>query len=86
MGPACAPRRKGSDLIYAGKCDHGFTPQSEWDLRARLKPLIRKTQPMPRRSSTGWVEPELLAEIDYRARSAGGKVRHPFFRGLRENL
>jgi bifunctional non-homologous end joining protein LigD len=32
-----------------------------------------------------WVEPELLAEIEYRARSAEGKVRHPFFKGLRED-
>jgi bifunctional non-homologous end joining protein LigD len=31
-----------------------------------------------------WVEPKLLAEIEYRAKSAEGKVRHPFFRGLRE--
>ena len=33
-----------------------------------------------------WVEPRLLAEIEYRAKSAEGKVRHPFFRGLREDL
>ena len=33
-----------------------------------------------------WVEPELLAEIEYRAKSAEGKVRHPYFRGLREDL
>jgi hypothetical protein len=26
-------------------------------------------------------EPELLAEIEYRAKSAEGKVRHPFFKG-----
>jgi hypothetical protein len=32
------------------------------------------------------VEPELLAEIQYRAKSAEGKVRHPFFKGLREDL
>jgi hypothetical protein len=31
-----------------------------------------------------WVEPELNAEIEYRAKSAEGKVRHPFFKGLRE--
>ena len=29
---------------------------------------------------------ELLAEIEYRAKSAEGKVRHPFFKGLREDL
>jgi len=27
-----------------------------------------------------------LAEIEYRAKSAAGKVRHPFFKGLREDL
>jgi ATP-dependent DNA ligase len=31
-------------------------------------------------------EPKLLAEIEYRAKSAEGKVRHPFFKGLREDL
>ena len=29
---------------------------------------------------------ELLAEIEYRAKSAEGKVRHPVFKGLREDL
>jgi bifunctional non-homologous end joining protein LigD len=38
-------RQKAGQLIYAGKVDHGFTPETEKDLRARLKPLIRKTQP-----------------------------------------
>ncbi|MFK4657119.1 hypothetical protein [Bradyrhizobium japonicum] len=33
-----------------------------------------------------WVEPKLLAEIEYRAKSAEGKVRHPFYKGLREDL
>jgi hypothetical protein len=33
-----------------------------------------------------WVEPSLLAEIEYRAKSAEGKVRHPVFKGIREDL
>jgi ATP-dependent DNA ligase len=33
-----------------------------------------------------WVEPQLLAEVEYRAKSAEGKVRHPLFKGLREDL
>jgi bifunctional non-homologous end joining protein LigD len=33
-----------------------------------------------------WVEPTLLAEIEYRAKSAEGKVRDPVFKGLREDL
>jgi bifunctional non-homologous end joining protein LigD len=81
-------RRKGADLVYAGKVDHGFDTASAKALRARLTPLIRKTQPYSKRIARRgiWVEPELLAEIEYRAKSAEGKVRHPFFKGLREDL
>jgi bifunctional non-homologous end joining protein LigD len=81
-------RRKGDELIYAGKVDHGFDKKSSAELRKRLTPLIRKSQPYTRRIAHKgiWVEPELLAEIEYRAKSAEGKVRHPFYRGLREDL
>jgi hypothetical protein len=79
-------RRK--DLVYAGKVDHGFDKASAADLRKRLTPLIRKTQPYAKKIAHRgiWVEPSLFAEIEYRAKSAEGKVRHPFFKGLREDL
>jgi bifunctional non-homologous end joining protein LigD len=81
-------RRKGNDLVYAGKVDHGFDKTSAAELRRRLKPLIRKSQPYSKRIAHKgiWVEPELMAEIEYRAKSAEGKVRHPIFKGLREDL
>jgi bifunctional non-homologous end joining protein LigD len=81
-------RHKGKELVYAGKVDHGFDKSSAKDLQARLKPLIRKTQPYAKKIAHRgiWVEPELLAEIEYRAKSAEGKVRHPFYKGLREDL
>jgi bifunctional non-homologous end joining protein LigD len=57
-------------------------------LTACLKPLIRNTQPYGKKIGhrRTWVEPSLLAEIEYRAKSAEGKVRHPVFKGLREDL
>ncbi|QIO36929.1 non-homologous end-joining DNA ligase [Bradyrhizobium sp. 1(2017)] len=81
-------RRKGGDLVYAGKVDHGFDKTSTAELRRRLEPLVRKTQPYAKRIAHKgvWVEPKLLAEIEYRAKSAEGRVRHPFFKGLREDL
>ena len=81
-------RREGKDLVYASKVDHGFDRASAADLHKRLTPLIRKTQPYAKRIAHRgiWVEPELLAEIEYRTKSAGGKVRHPFFKGLRDDL
>ena len=83
-----AGRRKGKDLVYAGKVDHGFDKSSTAELQARLQPLIRKTQPYAQKIAHRgvWVEPTLLAEIEYRAKSAEGKVRHPFFKGIREDL
>ena len=71
-----------------GKVDHGFDNKSAADLRKRLTPLIRKTQPYTKRIAHRgiWVEPQLLAEIEYRAKSAEGKVRHPFYLGLRDDI
>jgi bifunctional non-homologous end joining protein LigD len=68
--------------------DHGFDKISAAELRQRLEPLIRKTQPYAKRIAHRgiWVEPQLLAEIEYRAKSAEGKVRHPVYKGLREDL
>ena len=65
-------RREGSDLIYAGKVDHGFDRDSAKELQARLKPLVRKTQPYSKHIAHRgiWVEPSLMAEIEYRAKSA----------------
>ena len=81
-------RFKGKQLVYAGKVDHGFDSASAKDLQARLKPLIRKTQPYAKKIAHRgvWVEPSVLAEIEYRAKSAEGKVRHPVFKGIREDL
>jgi phage shock protein A len=44
------------------------------DLRKRLEPLVRKTQAFKKRIAHKgiWVEPKLLAEIEYRAKSAEG--------------
>ena len=81
-------RYKGDKLIYAGKVDHGFDRTAATELRKRLTPLIRQTQPYAKRIAHRgiWVDPRLSAEIEYRTKSAEGKVRHPFFKGLREDL
>jgi bifunctional non-homologous end joining protein LigD len=60
-------RRKGKDLIYAGKVDYGFDETSTTKLQAMLKPLIRKEQPYAKKIAHRgiWVEASLLAEIEY---------------------
>jgi hypothetical protein len=52
------------------------------------EPLISKTQPYAKKIAHRgiWVEPSLLAEIEYRVKSAESKVRHTFSKGIREDL
>jgi bifunctional non-homologous end joining protein LigD len=76
-------------LIYAGKVDLGFTPGTATDVRKRLAPLVQKTQAFSqkiKKPQAVWVRPSLLAEVEYRAKSAEGKLRHPVFKGFREDL
>ena len=72
---------------WAGKVDHGFDKKSSAELRERLTPLIRKTPPYTKRIAHKgiWVEPELRGNRVSR-QIRRGKVRHPFFKGLREDL
>lgn len=81
-------RPHGDDLLYAGKVEHGFEGSAAKDLQRRLKPLVRKSQPFSKRISNSgiWVEPSLSAEVEYRGKSANGHLRHPFFKGLREDI
>ena len=55
-------RNEPDGLIYAGKVDHGFDKASSAELRRRLTPLIRKTQPYSKHIAHKgiWVEPQLL--------------------------
>jgi bifunctional non-homologous end joining protein LigD len=82
-------RREGDALHYAGKVDLGFSREQVTDLQGRLKPLIQKAQAYTAKIAKPkaiWVKPVLLAEIEYRAKSAHGKLRHPSFKGLRDDL
>ena len=77
----------GSDrLLYAGKVGTGFSDKLLSDLHKRLKKLVRKTPPFanaPRERNATWVEPELVAEVEFTEWTRDGVLRHPSFKGLR---
>jgi bifunctional non-homologous end joining protein LigD len=82
-------RRTGDELLYAGKIDHGFDADTVRDVRKRLTPLVQKAQAFSRtikKAQAVWVRPTMLAEVEYRAKSTEGKLRHPIFKGFREDL
>ena len=76
-------------LRYGGKVGTGFKAQDLTDLAARLAPLERKTSPFgagpkPPKEAL-FVEPRLVAEIEFREITAEGMVRHGAYKGLRED-
>lgn len=78
-------------LAYAGKVGTGFTARSLADLEAVLAPMRRETPPFvdPPRGADArdvtWVEPRLVAEIEFTEMTRSGRLRHPVFRGLRQD-
>jgi len=76
-------------LIFAGKVGTGFSDKVGADLARRLRAIKRHASPflkVPaefRRSE--WVEPRLVAEVEYTAWTRDGYLRHASFKGLRED-
>ena len=77
-------------LIYSGKVGTGFDA-ADFDMLARkFKPLERAASPfveVPReeRKDAVWLEPKLVAQVAYTERTRDGRLRHPSFKGLRED-
>jgi bifunctional non-homologous end joining protein LigD len=73
---------------YAGKVGTGFSERDLDELLDRLRPLARRSNPFASRRGprdANFVEPELVAEIEFRELTAEGMVRHGSFKGLRED-
>jgi bifunctional non-homologous end joining protein LigD len=58
-------------------------------LRERLDPLVVRNSPLTvavRKPKSTWVRPELLVDVQYRAITPDGRLRHASFKGVREDL
>ena len=76
------------EFRYAGKVGTGFSDRDLDELLRRLRPLARKSNPFAGRRGprqAHFVEPVLVAEIEFRELTAEGMVRHGSFKGLRED-
>jgi bifunctional non-homologous end joining protein LigD len=78
-------------LRYAGRSGTGYTMNVARDLWKKLQPLRRDMPafgkvPEEERGRKGiWVEPKLVAEVEFRGFTAQKHVRHAAFKGLRED-
>jgi bifunctional non-homologous end joining protein LigD len=77
-------------LVYAGHVGTGFSDQDLRDLKGLF--TARRTSPfagtLPREVTRDahWVEPTLVGEVAYAVWTVDGRLRHPSWRGLRDDL
>lgn len=78
-------------LRYVGSVGTGFTEAGLRELAVRLAPLHRETSPFdeepPREDTRGayWVRPALVGEVRFSEWTGEGRLRHPSWRGMRED-
>ena len=84
---------EAGELTYVGNVGTGFSDAEIRRLLAKLKPLRRDTSPfrtlpkMPRvrKDEIVWVEPQLVAEVEFAEFTHDGRLRAPSYQGLRED-
>jgi bifunctional non-homologous end joining protein LigD len=78
----------GGQLMYAGKVGTGFTERTLAKLATMLRSIERSSSPFDRGrppSGAHFVEPRLVAEIEFSEWTRAGDLRAPSFKGLRED-
>jgi bifunctional non-homologous end joining protein LigD len=85
--------REGDELVYVGNVGTGFSEDEIDRLLRKLRPLERPDPPFPaapkmprvRKSDVRWVEPRLVAEVEFVEWTHDGHLRAPSYLGLRED-
>ena len=75
-------------LRYVGKVGTGFDTRMLSSLAAKLAKIETTQSPFanaPRQRGVHWVKPSLVAEVAFTERTRDGMLRHPTFRGIRED-
>jgi len=77
-------------LHYASHVGSGFDDASLRDAKARLEPLRRPTRPFVEEpelnAPTTWVDPKLVAEVEFHSWTGDGALRAPVFKRLRDDI
>lgn len=84
---------KKNKLQYIGKIGTGFTDSLQKQLKKKFKSLETNKSPfetspgtsMLRQTKVVWLKPALVTEVSYTELTSEGLMRHPSFKGIRED-
>jgi bifunctional non-homologous end joining protein LigD len=82
-------RPEGRGFVYAGKAGTGFTGETARTLREHLDRIAVRKSPLSKpvkKPKATWVRPDVLVDVEYRAVTEDGRLRHASFKGIREDL
>jgi bifunctional non-homologous end joining protein LigD len=88
LGALLVGYHKDGKLVFAGKVGTGFAQSDLRLLRERLEPLARDSSPFEGRQpekGANFVEPELVAQVEFSEWTNAGTMRHPSYKGLRDD-
>ncbi|WP_458395649.1 non-homologous end-joining DNA ligase [Rhizobium ruizarguesonis] len=86
IGRLLLAARKGDEFVYVGGVGTGFNERSAAELREQMDNLIisKPAVDTGRKRNAVFIDPKLVAEIEYRAWTHDGKLRHASYKGLRD--
>ncbi|MBD9635497.1 ATP-dependent DNA ligase [Ensifer sp. ENS07] len=85
IGRLLLAAKKSDGLVYVGGCGTGWSAKESVKLRELLDAIPAKRPPVAlKRKGAIFAEPLLVAEVEYRAWTQDGKLRHPSFKGVQE--
>ncbi|HYF30350.1 MAG TPA: DNA ligase D [Chitinophagaceae bacterium] len=91
---------ENGEFRFIGPVGTGFNKKMQEEILRKLQPLVIKKcpfseepdynkpsrfRPNPPKAEVTWVSPKVVVEISYRELTKDGSIRHPSFKGLRED-
>ena len=79
---------RGRRLLYAGSVGTGFSDEALDDLERLLRPFVMQASPFATpvdKKDVTFVEPRFVCEVEFTEWTGDGRLRHPSFKGLRED-
>lgn len=78
-------------LVYCGRVGTGFSIKQRLELQKKLDRISQPGMPFvvkpkdPGLREAHWAKPQLVGEVEFTEWTAEGSIRHPSFKGLRED-